>query len=266
MRWGSALHDRFLLPYYLWRDFEDVLAHLAARGSRCRPTAYRPVRRAALPARRHALSSGDVALEVRNAIEPWHVLGEEATAAGTSRYVDSSMERIEVRAHGLIAERHRVLVNGHALPLTPTAEGGRVGRRRAVPRVGPPHACMPHLGIHHPLRIDLSTRGASARRRCAYHVWHPEGRAFDAPPLTRFEAAARRAQRFTTAAPLEWPVRARPVQVSGEAPAPSILRRLPIHRPPPAPVEEEEGGRRRAEQRLPGSRDEDCPVADALHR
>ena len=96
-------------------------------------------------------------------------------------------------------ERHRVLVNGSTLPLRPTGTAGeRVGgvRFRAW---APPHACTPHLGIHHPLRFDVfDTLGRGARSAaCAYHVWHPEGRGFDAPPLTRFEAAARRAQRFT---------------------------------------------------------------------
>ena len=109
----------------------------------------------------------------------------------------------------------------------------------------PPHACTPHLGIHHPLRIDVA-RHVGAQRSlgaCAYHVWHPEGRAFDAPPLTRFEAAARRAQRFTPEAPLPWPVKARPAQVSAENPCTLDLRRLPLdYRPPKPPAKEEAPG------------------------
>ncbi len=122
------------------------------------------------------LHAGDVRLEVRNAIEPWHVLGEELTAAGTSRYVDSSMERIEVRAQGLTPERHTVLVNGHALPLRPTGTAGEhVGgvRFRAW---APPHSLHAHLGIHHPVHIDvLDTWGGARSARAPTTCGTPRG-------------------------------------------------------------------------------------------
>ncbi|MFT3764388.1 MAG: transglutaminase family protein [Minicystis sp.] len=234
-RYGQSLHDRYLLPFWMWRDFEDVLAFLADRGQALPPEGYRPFLEMRCPVVGH-LAAGDVRLEVRNAIEPWHVLGEEMTATGTSRYVDSSVERIEVLADGLLAERHRVLVNGQQLPLVPTGKAGQYVGGVRFRAWAPPHSLHPHLGVHHPVRIDvLDAWGRRSLGACAYHVWHPEGRAFDAPPLTRFEAAARRAQRFTVEPAMPWPVR--PIEASAHADAPYTLdlRRYPVDRPLPRP-------------------------------
>lgn len=235
-RWGSGLHDRFLLPHFLWRDLADVLAQLRDGGLPLADEAYRPFLELRCPLV-GSLHAEDVSLEVRNAIEPWNVLGEEQTAGGTSRFVDSSMERIEVRAHGLVPERHAILVNGHTLPLHSTGEvGGYVAgvRFRAW---APPHSLHAHIGTHHPVRIDLvDTWGHRSLGGCAYHVWHPEGRAFDAPPLTRFEAAARRAQRFTLDGPMPWPVRVSPAVAHPDAPVTLDLRRFPNDRSPTWPA------------------------------
>jgi uncharacterized protein (DUF2126 family) len=239
VRWGQALHDRFLLPTFLWKDFEDVLAFLAERGLPLPAGAFRAFLDFRCPVVGELAASG-VTLEVRNAIEPWPVLGEEQTASGTSRYVDSSMERIEVRAEGLVPERHLVLVNGHRLPLRPTGTSGEAVGGVRFRAWAPPHSLHAHIGIHHPLRFDLlDTWGRRSLGACAYHVWHPEGRAFDAPPLTRFEAAARRAQRFTLEGPLPWPVRAAEAAPHPDAPYTLDLRRYPIDRPPPEPPEDE---------------------------
>ncbi|HEU4734875.1 MAG TPA: transglutaminase family protein [Kofleriaceae bacterium] len=226
VRWGSELHDRFLLPYFLWHDFEDVLGHLAARGVALPEGAYRPFVELRCPLA-GTIEVGAARIEVRNAIEPWHVLGEEATQAGTARYVDSSVERIELRAIGLDHERYVVAVNHAVVPMRPGAgRDVRVGgvRFRAW---CPPHALHPHLGIHHPLRIDVvdtwARRGVAG---AAYHVWHPEGRAFDAPPLTRTEADARKSQRFTREGPTPWPLRARRVAPHPDQPYTLDLRRI----------------------------------------
>jgi len=238
VRWGTELHDRFLLPTWLWRDFEDVLAYLGRQGLPLPADAYRAFLDLRCPVVGRA-QAGDVAVEIRNAIEPWHVLGEEATATGTSRYVDSSMERIEARVEGLVDGRHQVLVNGLTLPLRSTgARGEWVGgvRFRAW---APPHSLHAHIGIHHPIRIDVLD--AWTRRSigaCAYHVWHPEGRGYDTPPLTRFEAAARRAQRFTIESPLPWPVSPRPTTPHPDMPYTLDLRRYPGDHPPPPPEPE----------------------------
>ena len=233
VRWGQELHDRFLLPYFLWRDFEDVLGHLAARGIALPADAYRPFVELRCPLT-GTIEVGAARVEVRNAIEPWHVLGEEATQAGTARYVDSSVERIELRAIGLDEERYAVAVNDILVPLRRAAgRDVRVGgvRFRAW---CPPHALHPHLGIHHPLRIDVvdtwSKRGAAGG---IYHVWHPEGRSFDAPPLTRIEAEARKNRRFTLEGPSPWPARARHVPAHPDQPYTLDLRRLDPGHPMP---------------------------------
>lgn len=237
-RWGRLLHDRFLLPFWLWRDFLDVLEHLERTGVPLPRAAYRVFIEHRCPVIGR-LEAGDVAIELRNAIEPWNVLGEEMVAGGTSRFVDSSMERVEVRSEGLVPERHAVIVNGCELPLLPTGAAGEfvVGVRfRAW---APPHSLHPHLGIHHPLRFEIVDRwGKRSLGAAAYHVWHPEGRAFDVPPLTRFEASARRAQRFTFEGPSPWPVQARRLEACAEAPYSVDLRRFDLDHPMPEPPEE----------------------------
>lgn len=235
VRWGQLLHDRFLLPTWLWKDFEDVLAHLDRGGLSLPAEAYRVFLEHRCPVV-GVLQVGDVTLELRNAIEPWNVLGEETVATGTARFVDSSMERVELRASGLVPERHVIAVNGHALPMRPTGVANELVGGVRFRAWAPPHSLHPHLGIHHPLRFDLvDTWAKRSLGACGYHVWHPEGRAFDAAPLTRFEAAARRAQRFTVEGPSAWPVR--PIRAPAHADAPYTLdlRRFAIDHPMPKP-------------------------------
>jgi uncharacterized protein (DUF2126 family) len=239
VRWGQALHDRFLLPYYLWRDFEDVLAWLAAQGTPLPAAAYEPFvdLRCPLVGRLHA---GDVTVEVRNALEPWPVLGEQTSVAGTSRYVDSSMERLELRVQGLVPERYAVVVSNLEVPLRPTDTAGELVGGLRFRAWAPPYSLQPHLGIHHPVRIDVVDRWADrSLGGAAYHVWHPEGRSFDSQPLTRFEAAARRAQRFTDEGPLPWPVRPRRATPHPDTPYTLDLRRFPVDRPMPEPPDPE---------------------------
>jgi uncharacterized protein (DUF2126 family) len=238
VRWGPSLHDRFLLPYWMWRDFEDVLGFLEGRGLALPAAAYRPFVELRCPVA-GSLQAGDVFLEVRNALEPWPVLGEHMTAGGTSRFVDSSMERIEVRVEGLVPERHLVLVNGHELPLRPTPTKGEHVAGVRFRAWAPPQSLQAHLGIHHPIHIDVVDGwGKRSLGACAYHVWHPEGRAYDTPPLTRFEAAARRAQRFTQEGPLASPVQGVARAPHPDAPHTLDLRRFPMDRPAPPPSEE----------------------------
>lgn len=206
VRWGRTLHDRFLLPYWMWRDFADVLAFLASRGLPLPEDGYRPFVDLRCPLV-GSLQAGDVRVELRNAIEPWNVLGEEQSASGTARFVDSSIERIEIRADGLIPERHSILVNGLALALRPTERDALFVGGVRFRAWAPPHCLHPHIGIQHPLRVDVLDRWAKrSLGACTYHVWHPEGRAFATAPLTRFEAAARRHQRFTRGDQSPFPV------------------------------------------------------------
>ncbi len=216
IRWGAALHDRFLLPYFLAADLEELLAGLAGRGVELPLAAFTPFVELRCPVAGR-FTAGDVAVEVRNALEPWPVLGQEASAGGTSRYVDSSLERIELRTRGLVPERHAVTVNGIEVPLGATATPGVHVAGVRFRAWCPPHGRHPHLGVHHPLAIAVIDRlGATGPRALGagtYHVWHPEGTGFITPPLTRFEATARRTQRFTfdglTTTPA--PIRAAPL-------------------------------------------------------
>jgi uncharacterized protein (DUF2126 family) len=224
----------------MWRDFGEVLAFLAEAGIALPPEPYRAFLELRCPVvGRLETTSGT--LEVRNALEPWNVLGEEPAGAGTSRYVDSSVERIEIRAEGIVPERHRVVVNGLEVPMRTTGVGAEAVGGVRFRAWAPPHALHPHLGIHHPLRIELvdgwTRRSLGA---CAYHVWHPEGRGYDAPPLTRFEAAARRAQRFTTEAGTPWPVRPVRLEPHPDLPFTLDLRRHRVDRPMPEPEPEED--------------------------
>jgi uncharacterized protein (DUF2126 family) len=242
VRWGQQLHDRFLLPAWLWRDFLDVLAFLRARGLSLPAEVYRAFLELRCPLVGQ-VQAGDVLLEVRNALEPWPVLGEEPGQGGTSRYVDSSVERIEVRTAGVVPGRHDVLVNGFLLPMKPTGAAGEAAAGVRFRAWAPPHSLHPHLGIHHPIRLDVVDRwGQRSLGACAYHVWHPEGRAYYTPPLTRFEAAARRAQRFTIEGPAAWPVTPHPTAPADDAPWTLDLRRLPGDRPPPRDEDDGEAG------------------------
>jgi uncharacterized protein (DUF2126 family) len=185
------------------------------------------------------LSVGGTTLEVRNALEPWPVLGEEPGAGGTVRNVDSSLERLEVRVEGLETERFDVLVNGLTLPLRETGTAGEHVAGVRFRAWAPASSLQPHLGVHHPLRLDLWDRwGGRSVGACAYHVWHPEGRAYDAAPLTRFEASARRAQRFTAEGPLPWPWTPGEARPHPEYPHTLDLRRFAGDHPVPPPEEE----------------------------
>jgi uncharacterized protein (DUF2126 family)/transglutaminase-like putative cysteine protease len=241
VRWGAALHDRFLLPHWLWRDFEEVLRFLEERGVGLPPEPYRAFLELRCPVAGRIEADGLV-LEVRNALEPWNVLGEEPSGGGTSRYVDSSVERIEVRVAGLVPERHLVAVNGLALPLHPTGTAGEAVGGVRFRAWAPAHALHPHLGIHHPVRLELIDGWAHrSLGACRYHVWHPEGRAFLTPPLTRFEASARRAQRFTVDGATPWPVQPTQAAAHGETPWTLDLRRHPGDRPMPEPEPDDDG-------------------------
>jgi len=204
--WGTRLHDEFMLPYFVWQDFQDVLAFLDSRGVPLDEDWYRVFLDYRFPLFGQIQCEG-VTLDIRPALEPWSVLGEEPTGATTSRYVDSSLERIEVRVRGLQAERHALTVNGVLVPLHATSTPGEMVAGIRFRAWQPPHCLHPHIGVHHPLQLDVvDTWAKRSLGGCRYHVWHPEGRAFLEPPLTAVEATARRASRFTILSATPWPV------------------------------------------------------------
>lgn len=198
VRWGTELHDRFLLPSFIWMDFEDVLEEMAGAGHGFKAEWFAPHFEFRFP-KVGELTARGVHMTLRNALEPWHVMGEEGAQGTTVRYVDSSLERLEIKVSGLVDPRHVVTVNGVAVPLQPT---GRVGEYVCGVRYrawNPPSALHPSIGVHAPLVIDLVDRWMKRSLGGAqYHVAHPGGRSYATFPINAYEAESRRLARFFT--------------------------------------------------------------------
>jgi uncharacterized protein (DUF2126 family) len=194
--WGHALQDRFMLPHFLWADFQEVLTWLNESGLPFRSHWFEAFLEFRCPKVGH-IELGGMELELRHALEPWHVLGEEATAGGTARYVDSSVERLEVKLRLAAPERYRLTCNGKAVPLLPTGEEGTYVAGVRYRAWQPPSALHPMIGVHSPLVFDLfDTWNGRALGGCTYHVVHPGGRSYEHFPVNALEAEARRVARF----------------------------------------------------------------------
>ncbi|MGD9648992.1 MAG: transglutaminase family protein, partial [Pirellulales bacterium] len=194
-RW-TDLHDRFMLPHFVEQDLDDLLYEMRAAGYPLERSWFAPHVEFRFPWLGSIAQQG-VELELRQAIEPWHVLGEEATGAGTARYVDSSVERLQVKVRGLVDTRHVVTCNGRPVPLHPT---GTVGEFVAGVRYRawcPPSCLHPTIGIDAPLVFDIyDTWNNRSIGGCQYHVAHPGGMAYEVLPVNSREAESRRYNRF----------------------------------------------------------------------
>ena len=196
IRWGTRIHDDFMLPHYVEQDFADVLEDLGAHGFKFDPTWFAPHLEFRFP-RIGEVTTRDITLELRHALEPWHVLGEEPGIAGAVRYVDSSTERVQARVSGWVDERFVLACNGHAVPITPTdREGEWVGGVR-FKAWQPSSALHPTIPAHTPLIFDIYDRWTGRSfGGLTHHVSHPGGLSYERFPVNANEAEARRRSRF----------------------------------------------------------------------
>lgn len=196
VRWGTELHDRFMLPHFVWQDFGDVVDELRGAGYRLEAQWFAPHFEFRFPKLGDYAVKG-MALELRTALEPWHVMGEEGAPGGTARYVDSSLERLQVRVDGAAPQRYRVTCNGVTLPLQPTGTTGQFVAGVRYRAWQPPSCLHPTIGIDSPLVFDIvDTWMNKSLGGCQYHVTHPGGRHFETFPVNAFEAESRRLARF----------------------------------------------------------------------
>ena len=195
-RWGTELHDRFLLPTFVRMDFEDVLADLRECGFGFDMSWFEPHFEFRFPLVGQVAARG-IELTLRNALEPWHVMGEEGATGGTVRYVDSSLERLEVHVSGLNDSRYVVTCNGRAIALQPTGTVGQFVAGVRYKAWNPPSSLHPSIGAHGPLTFDIVDNWMQrSLGGCQYHVVHPGGRNYDSFPVNSFEAESRRLARF----------------------------------------------------------------------
>lgn len=196
VRWGTALHDRFMLPHFVWDDIASVVGDLREAGLPVELEWFRPHYEFRFP-RYGKVELRNVEMELRQALEPWHVLGEEGVIGGTARYVDSSLERVQVKLRGMSGDRFAVTCNGRQLPLAATGTFGEYVAGVRYRAWAPPSALHPTIPTHVPLTFDiLDTWTKRSLAGCRYHVSHPGGRNFEVFPVNAYEAEGRRLARF----------------------------------------------------------------------
>ncbi|MEM9446457.1 MAG: transglutaminase family protein [Verrucomicrobiota bacterium] len=195
--WGTELHDRFMLPHFVWQDMQDVISDLQSWNLPFQESWFQPHYHFRFPVCGEN-SYREINMELRTALEPWHVLGEEGVAGGTARFVDSSVERVQVKTDGFIGSRYQLLCNGYRMPLQNT---GTVGEYVAGVRYRawqPPSCLHPTIPVQAPLIFDLYDNWTQkSLGGFTYHVSHPGGRSYDTFPVNAFEAESRRLSRYS---------------------------------------------------------------------
>jgi uncharacterized protein (DUF2126 family) len=226
IRWGTQLNDRFMLPYFIWEDFKSVIAHLQTAGYAFDLDWFAAFFEFRFP---HigSIQTSSITLDLRTAIEPWHVLGEESSAQGTARYVDSSLERLQVKARGLVSERYRITCNGVALPMHSTGTHGEYVAGVRYKAWAPYSALHPTIKVHTPLVFDVvDIWNRKSLGGGTYYVAHPGGRNYDTFPVNANEAEARRMARFIRQGQTQGRVEVAAAQVQPEHPYTLDLRQF----------------------------------------
>ncbi len=223
-RWGTALHDRFLLPTFVQMDFDDVMAELRSAGFGFDAAWFAPHFEFRFPLVGELATQG-IELSLRSALEPWHVMGEEGAAGATVRYVDSSLERLELKVGGINDNRHLIAVNGRAVPLQPTGRAGEFVCGVRFRAWHPPSALHPTIKSHAPLSFDIVDRWLQRSiGGCRYHVAHPGGLNHEDFPVNAYTAESRRLARFFRFGHTPGTMQVEPAQPSREFPFTLDLR------------------------------------------
>lgn len=227
VRWGTSLHDRFMLPHFVAQDFREVLAELGEAGYPFEQDWFVTHFEFRFPVVGHVNHQG-MNLELRQAIEPWHVLGEESGPGGTARYVDSSLERLQVKVQGLTASRFVLACNGRRVPLHSTGKQGEYVAGVRFRAWQPPSCLHPTIGVDAPLTFDLyDTWNNRCIAGCTWNVAHPGGRGVDTFPVNSLEAESRRASRFFSMGHTGGKALIPPREINQEYPFTLDLRRQP---------------------------------------
>jgi uncharacterized protein (DUF2126 family) len=210
VHWGTELHDRFMLPHYVHQDIKDIVCDLQRAGYPFQLEWLAPFFEFRFPHYGNVRIQ-DIQISLHMAIEPWHVLGEEMTLQGTSRFVDSSVERVQVKVTGLTESRYVVTCNGRRVPLHGTGTQGEYVAGVRYRAWQPPSALHPTIPVHSPLVFDIiDTWNGRSIGGCTYHVTHPGGRSHDDFPINAFAAEARRIARFEPMGHTQGPIQPPP--------------------------------------------------------
>ena len=224
VRWGGALMDKWLLPHFVAADIRDVVEDLAHAGFPLAPEWFAPHVEFRFPHYGQIQARG-MTLDVRQALEPWHVLGEETAAGGTVRYVDATVERLEIKVQGMSGERFAIACNGRRLPMTPTGTTGECVAAVRFRAWSAPSSLHPTIAPHAPLTIDIvDTRHDQSIAACTYHVAHPGGRNYTTLPVNAYEAESRRLNRFFAMGHTPGTITLRPLAVNPSFPMTLDLR------------------------------------------